>query len=288
MAAPNNKALDAIDARISKLESQITTAQGNADPALATRLGSVELAAKSAAETAAGLAAAVQSIRTRTEAIAKTLDELQAADKGERAKLADRVSALENSVRAVEEKIETPGSTASDRDMRSAILSSALKDAVERGAPFKTELEAAASLGIDPKWLTALEPFASSGVPTASALASELTALIPALRRAADVPSAKEGFFARLQSNASKLVRVEPVNEPTGSNPLDIVQRVERDAARADVAGARADLARLPSSVQEIAAGWIAKTQARDAALTVAHAIAADALKSLTAPGRQP
>ena len=78
------------------------------------------------------------------DATAKTLAELQAsierqrtatADKGETERLAARIAALESSTRTVEQKIETPGSTAADRDVRMAVLASALKDAVERGAP---------------------------------------------------------------------------------------------------------------------------------------------------------
>ncbi len=292
--AADAKALGAIDARIGKIESELS-ARGGIDPALATRLGTIEVAIKSVGDAATSLngqtqelAATMRATRERVDAIAKSLGEQQSAEKAERTKLADRITALETSTRLVEQKIETPGSTASDRGVRVAILASTLKDAVERGAPFGGELGAVAPLASDAKLLAALEPFAASGVPTAPALAAELKALIPALRRAAEMPSADAGFFDRLQANANRLVRIRPAEAPSGGDPIDVMERIERAAARADIAGALADLARLPSPTRSIAAGWIVKAQARDAALGAAQEISADARKTLATPVRSP
>ena len=50
----------------------------------------------------------------------------------------------------------------------------------------------------------------------------------------------------RLQANAEKLVRIRPIEETSGNDPLAIVARIEIRAAQADIAGALAELAKLP------------------------------------------
>jgi hypothetical protein len=287
-------ALGAIDARIGKIEAALSARTG-IDPALTTRLATIEVALKTVGDAAAGLttqtqelAASARETRERIETIARSIESQRAADKAEGEKLAGRVAALESSTQRVEQKIETPGSTAADRDVRAALLASTLKEAVERGSPFRTELDAVAVAAADQKALAALAPFAASGVPSASALAGELRALIPALRGAAEAPAANAGFLDRLQANANRLVRVRPADEPPGNSPLEVIERVERAADRADVAAARAELARLPAPIQSLASAWLAKSQARDAALSAAHEISAQALKTMAAPGRQP
>ena len=65
----------------------------------------------------------------------------------------------------------------------------------------------------DPKGLAALEPFAKSGVPSAAALARELTALMPALAKAVGTAPRESGILDRLKANAERIVRVRPIDE---------------------------------------------------------------------------
>jgi hypothetical protein len=87
-----------------------------------------------------------------------------------------------------------------------------------------------------------------------------------------------------------RLVQVTPINSPSApaaDNAASIADRVGDDAARGDIAGALADLARLPDAVRAPAEGWIKKAQAREAAIAASRRIVADALGALTRPSAQ-
>jgi hypothetical protein len=146
--------------------------------------------------------------------------------------------------------------------------------------PFAPELAAAKALGADPKALAALAPFAASGVPSADALGRELLALAPSLRPPPP-PAPREGFLQRLQVNAEKLVRVNPAAEAAGDDASAVVSRVEARAAAGDLAGALAELAKLPPAARAAAEPWIKKVEARAAALAAGRNLAAAALAGL-------
>ncbi|HEY1979999.1 MAG TPA: hypothetical protein VGH13_07920, partial [Xanthobacteraceae bacterium] len=167
------------------------------------------------------------------------------------------------------------------------IAAEALRAAVERGVPYQAELEAVQSLGVDRNVLAPLEPFAAGGVPSPDALAHELAGLVPSLDRAANPAAGDKTFIERLEANAQKLVRVTPVDAPTGADPASIVARIAFDASRADIAAALVDVAALPEAAKPLAADWVKKAQAREAAIAAGRHIAADALAALSKPGAQ-
>ena len=55
--------------------------------------------------------------------------------------------------------------------------------------------------------------------------------------------------------------------------PSAVLARIEIDAAKADIAAALADLGKLPEATRAPAQAWIAKANARQAALAAARAI---------------
>ena len=157
-----------------------------------------------------------------------------------------------------------------------------IRAAVERGAPYQAELSSLKALGVDAKNTEALEPFAGSGIPSAAALARELEALAPALQDASEPQSSNTTFVERLKSNAQKLVRITPLNAPAGNDPQAVVDRIRIDAAHADIGAALADINALPDAAKPLAAAFIKKAAAREAALTASQQIAAEALAALT------
>jgi hypothetical protein len=105
-------------------------------------------------------------------------------------------------------------------------------------------------------------------------------ALVPALLQGPRTPR-DAGFLDRLQASAEKLVRVRPVEEVPGDEPAAVVARIEVRAAQLDLAGALAELAKLPPPLRAPAQAWIAKAQAREAAVDAAQKFAADAVAAL-------
>jgi hypothetical protein len=294
------------NARLAKLEAALANrpppVTPAADSALASRVGALEVAIKSIGDNTSNAAGrsgeaadTAREARERSEANAKRLAELSAAidrlgsntvAKSDLEKVQDRVSAVESSTRTVEQKLETPGSTAADRDVRIAVLASSLKATVERGSPFATELNAIKPLLKDQKAAAALEPFAAKGLPPASAMIAEFAALMPALNDAAAPSSHTGGILDRLQAGASRLVRVRPVNEAPGTDPASIIDRAEAKSLRGDIPGIVKELSSLPPNVRAPADAWIAKANARAAALAAVQQISADALNALAKPAQ--
>src|SRR5262249_1813233 len=165
--------------------------------------------------------------------------------------LAARVAAVERLEQTIGQRVDQSMAGApAHRTARLAVVAAALRAAVERGAPFAAEFAAAKALATDNTALAPLEPAAANGVPSAEALARDLHQLAPALTNAAGTPAHEGGILDRLQSNAERLVRVRPVGETPGDDPSALVSRAVAKADRGDIAGALADLDRLPASAK--------------------------------------
>ncbi|HXF87382.1 MAG TPA: hypothetical protein VNK48_03380 [Xanthobacteraceae bacterium] len=293
---PDNRPIEALASRIERLEKGAVTASSPlSDPALANRLASAESATKAFADDIGSLnrrvddlAATVRELRNRAETTETAMAEIQKAlrtlapgfDKNEIEAMANRIAALERAAGTMETELGRRATVTSDRAVRLALATSALRAAVERGEPFATELAAARPL-TDDNAFAALEPFVATGVPSTAALAQELSTLIPALRNALGAQPVEGGFFERLKANASRLIRIRPVDDPGGDEPAALIIRIETKAASADLAGALADLAKLPEPVRAPAKPWIEKVQARNAAVQTSRQLAADAIRAL-------
>jgi hypothetical protein len=298
-AALNSEALDAISQRISKIEDTLAKLPAS-DPSLNVRVTATDNAMKALSAALSALNRRNDDItittaqaRERAEAAEKAVSELRASlqdaarsaapgiSASELDAVQKRVAALEQLARTARDDIAK--NAAADDTMRLAMAAAALRDAVESGTPFAAELAQARSLGADDKMMAPLAAFASSGVPSAQALAQDLRALLPALVKDAQ-PSGN--FLDRLQANASKLVRIRPVDAPPADDPSTVLARLEVAAAKADIPAAIADLGRLinpdmPDTVRSPSQLWINKAKAREAARAASRQFAADAARAL-------
>jgi hypothetical protein len=303
---PNSTAIAEISARLNKIEGAIATQQKpvpapppQPDPALLSRLATTEAATKSLSDSLAALTRRVDDVATAAQgALAQAKNASTAADAAKGAAqagvarsdldaLAARIAPLESAVKTLADDIKHETATADDHAARLTVAAEAVRATVERGAPYQAELAAAKSLGADPSATAPLEAFAASGVPGAAALGRELASLVPALQQAAEPASNNSSFLARLESNAQHLVRITPVDAPPGDDPSSVVTRIGVDAAHADIAAALADIAKLPDAAKPLAAAWVDKAQARNAAIAASRKLAADALAALSKPNPQ-
>ena len=291
----NAKALDELTARVAKLEAGgSATRPPAADPALANRMAALEgalksieekigvvarrtddidLVARDAREKAAASAAAIAEL-TQSMARLSSVSDLDAS--------VNRIAALERLTAAIQAELAKRGvGETGDRPVRLAVTASALNTAVERGDAFAAELAAAKQLAGDISVLAPLDPFAATGLPSATALGRELVALANALAQTSGAPPREGGFLDRLQANAERLVRIRPLDEPPGDDPAAVLTRIEQRAAQADLAGALAELAKLPAPARAPAQAWTAKAQARLAAVAASRRFAADAFAAL-------
>ena len=287
--------------RIAKVESALAglRSASPADVALAGRIATLEDQLKGSGQTVATLsrradetATLAREARQRADANAATITDLSqkvtklAAAPVERAELealAKRIVAMESSAKAIADELSKRRAEAvTDPAVRFAVAAAALRDAVDRGVPYAPLLAIAKTYVVDPKQLAPLEPFAATGVPTVAALTQQLSELAPAIYQAAGVAPRDNGLLDRLAANAEKLVRLRPVQDmPPGTDPSAMVARIEVKAAHADIAGALAELAKLPANVRAPADDWIKRAEARTAAIQSGNRIAADALAAL-------
>lgn len=294
-SVPDTKAVDALGERVSRIENEITKLPAG-DKSVAERLSAADSAMKSLGVALAalnhrgdGIAADASQARQSAEAAQKAVSDLRAGmqDAAKNAPggvapealeaLRQRVAALEQSVKDSRGAIAEAAAKAeaTSKAVRLALGAAALRAAVENGSPYAEALAQMKALGAEPASLAPLEPFAQSGVPSKAALVQELNDLLPALRQSSGAQGAASGgFFERLQANAGRLVRIRPVDAPSGDAPADALARIEAEAAKADIDGALADLAMLPEAARKPAQAWIAKARQRQAALAAVRQFA--------------
>jgi hypothetical protein len=263
------EALDALDARLGRLE---TTPRAPAvDPAASARLTAVEQAQKSLADAVAALGRRGDSIETGARELKARLDGIDGAI----AELKTTTDGLRESLREA--------SAGSDRASRLAIAAGALRGAIDRGDPFAAELAVMKPLMPDADALAALEPFAASGVPGDATLARELAQIVRPMLTAASEPRQDGTLLERLQANAERLVRVRRLGEPVGDDRNAVLARIEQRAAKGDLAGAQAEIAKLPADAKSPLEPWLARTAARDRAIAASRKLLNDAVAALKA-----
>jgi hypothetical protein len=301
----DTRAVDDLAGRVARLETVVATPKSPiTDPALANRIATLEGDLKALAERVGVLgrrnddiAAAAGEARTRADAATAAVAELKGELKKVQAPaapvvkpaeveaLATRVVALERAAKAMEAQLAgRSGGDGTDRSLRLVVVASTLNAAVERGTPFVAELAAARAAAPDPKGLAALEPFAKSGVPGTAVLVRELTALMPTLAKVVGTASRDSGILDRLKANAEKIVRVRPIDEATGDDPVAVVRRIEIRAEQGNIAGALAEIAKLPEGARPLTKEWVVRVEARNAAVDASRRFSADALASIGKP----
>jgi hypothetical protein len=277
-----------ISAQLEKIQAQLQTMP--AEQAFAARVATVEAQTKTLSDSLAAINRRLDDIAVAAQSAREHADAASAAAKGatenfvqrgDLEPLAARIAALESAVKALADATAHRTAGVNDRAARAAVAAEALRAVVERGAPFQGELAAVKSFAPEPNAVAALEPFAATGVPSALDLARELSELTPSLLKASGTAPSDGSFLGRLENNAKNLVRITPVGIPAGDDPLSVVARLNADAARADLAAALADIARLPPTAKTLAEPWVQRASARDKAIAASRRIAADALAAL-------
>jgi len=286
-----------ISSRLDKIQQELQAP--HADQALAARVAAAEAQTKSLADSLAALgrrldevAAASQSALAQAKTAAATATDAMknatrtGVEQSDIDALNNRIAALESTMKSLSTGTQRT-SSADDRAARLTVAAEALRAAVDRGAPYQAELAVAQALGADKTATAPLEPFAADGLPNAAALAHEFALLTPSLLQASGAAPRESSFLGNLEAHAQKLVRITPIEAPAGDDPASVIARINIDAARGDIAAALAGIARLSESARALAASWVKKAEAREAASAASRRIAADALAAIGRPAPQ-
>lgn len=233
--------LDDLDGRLTALEKRPVA--GGAVPSSAIEAIDLEIAdlraeiaarAGSAAPGGDQIAAATAEAESRLAAVSESADKLRA------------------------EVDET------SRQMRARAAISVIRAALESGDSYDSALADLTAAGVAvPQGLAG----GSTGVPTLASLRADF----PAAARAALIASTRtgsgDGFLARVGSFLRSQTGARSIAPREGDDPDAILSRAEAALASGDVAGALAGVRSLPPEGQAAFADWIARADARLAAL---------------------
>ena len=287
---------DALGVRIAKIETEaakpVAAPRPVADPAIVTRLDAVE---KSLTSLRNDVAAA----RGQGEKVVAALNEIksappqpvmsQSAPAGDTSALEERLGKIERATAALSAAAAAPPpappAPLEDPNVRRMAAATALDSAVRQGEPYAAALAAARSANGETEVLKPLDAFAATGVPNAGTLSRELLTLLPKLAPKTETAAAPSGIVERLQQSAAKLVRIQRTDAAASGNAA-ILARVTAAAQRDDVAEAKRELGQLPAPDRAAAQAWIAKADAREAALAASRQFASDTMAALSKPAR--
>jgi hypothetical protein len=184
--------------------------------------------------------------------------------------LGNRLGGVEGDVRglsarigALEQKVATlaVGAPAGADARALAVLS--LRGAADSGRPFANDLDMAQALGLPADQVSALKPFAGSGVATRESLAAEFPAVADAILDATAARDKQGGLFNKLVGGVEGLVSVRPAGPRQGNDPPAIVSRMRADVDSGDLAAALAEREGLPQAGKDASADWAKKASDR-------------------------
>ncbi|PZV34225.1 COG4223 family protein [Mesorhizobium kowhaii] len=204
------------------------------------------------------------------DALVKSAGEATTAQDG-------RLTALEQSVSQLSGKVEA---AAGQPKIALAIAASALKAALDRGAPFSAELETFAAISPDAPQLATLRAYAEKGVPTRAEIASQADAAANAMVAAATPVDENAGFLQNLMSSAESLVKVRPIGAVEGAGAPETVARIEVAVNQGDYAKALSEYDTLPEAVKAAGADFAGKLKARIEVETQVDALISGAMKA--------
>jgi len=311
----DNSAVAALESELASLREQVSGlgAAGTGDTALAERLEAVE-------QQAAGFASELDAVRSEmaqgsgtpgedaptvdlapvNDRLAALENELQAMRDGNSQQPAfdEQIGAMREEIAAVGEaqaadsgRLETlersldqltarVDEAAESPSTAIIIAASAVKAAIDRGAPFATELETYSTLNPDAPELEELAGMAASGVATRAQIAAESDAAANAMIAASRPVDPDAGILDRLTASAMGLVQVRPVGMVEGDGVPEIVARLDAAIQAGDYERALVEYENLPAEAKAAGEGFIAKVRAREAADRLVDAALSAALRS--------
>ena len=274
-AAAASHGLKELNERLRKLEIAPVPAQSG-DAAFASRLGKLEKDRTLAQELSQRIVKLEKSSTRSRQELAETLNQLNASRQ--------TVQALESRVASVEAR---PTGDVSGKVSIIILAVSELRDAVHRGRPYMTELEAVkAAAGSGPAIraaLISLDKNATKGISTLSSLReafSKLASTIVAVDR--DAPDA--GWMDRALGRISSLVKFRRIDGSSETASTEfLVSQAEKHLSTGDLAAAVSTVKQLDGTAKTAASTWFSSAMARLSAEQSLASLHAHAVAMLSA-----
>jgi hypothetical protein len=180
-----------------------------------------------------------------------------------------------------EKKLNAPGK---DAAVARAIAAAGLKAAIDRGGPFRPELDTYAGVAPDDPAIADLRNFAETGIPSRGDLIRQVPDVATAIVNAAQPASADESWSNRLMSSAKSLVTVRPVGDVPGDSVDAIAARFENKVRNGDLPGAVSEWNTLPDGAKSASAAF---KQSLDARIRVEDLVGEALSKAIATAGKQ-
>lgn len=232
------------------------------DAGLETRIAALEAAAKNRPQTnAADGATAVDPAATQKIAeLTAEVDQLKASVTQTTQSQATNGADISKRLDDAEKKLSEPGK---DVAVAQAISAAGLKAAIDRGGPFRAELDTFAGVSPEDPAVAILRGFADTGVPSRAELIRQVPDVANAILSATRKPDESQGWSDRLMASAKSLVTVRPVGNIAGDGVDAITARFEDKIRNGDLPGAVTEWNSLPDAGKTASAAFKQSIEAR-------------------------
>ncbi|WP_029058076.1 COG4223 family protein [Stappia stellulata] len=283
---------------IASLRDQIgdSAGAGDARAALDSRISALEDTVASLDQTLGGLSGvrdqlsglqeSIAALNSQASAQGETLASLTKGQDALQTRVDEGLKSVSTTVAALEKRVAPieaqMGGVGARETAARAVAVSALKSAMDAGAPFETELAAVASALPADTDLGPLQARAAQGVPTRNALQAAFGAAARAMSAKLDAP-ADGDLVDSFWSNARSLISIRQPGESDANTPSAALGRMEARVDAGDFAGALDAYETLPENVRAAGSDWVGNARARLAADRLVDQVTRDVLKSLSA-----
>lgn len=254
------------------------------DTALQARISALEKAVKNAPAAAADGTAATAADPASTQKIADLtaeVDQLKASLTQTSQAQASTGADINKRLDDAEKKLSEPGK---DVAVAQAIAAAGLKAAIDRGGPFRAELDTFAGVSPDDPAVATLRNFADTGVPSRAELIRQVPDVATAIIGATQKPDENQGWSDRLMASAKSLVTVRPVGNIQGDGVDAIAARFEDKIRNGDLPGAVTEWNGLPDAGKTASAAFKQSIEAR---IKVEDLVGETLSKAIAGAGKQ-
>jgi hypothetical protein len=255
-------ALGELNTRIDQLSSQVTN---------------IELAAPVSGDGTTALPAGLQEEISNLVALsASQSSEINAlkdiiAANAQSPQLTDETSELMSNLEArlalAEEALAKPNN---DVPIARSLAAVSIKNAVERGGVFASEVEAYAQIDLENPVIAELKPIADKGVLTRSELINRFGDVANQIIASQRPETSETNLMARLLDSASAMVKVRQVGDVDGESVEAIVARMETRLQSGDLQAALAEWQTLSDTAKAVSQSYSNQLQDRISAETLA------------------
>ena len=264
-AARNSSAdIAALNAEIDGLKQSVANLAAapaaKPDETLAARVAALETSAANGASAGRSGGATNPASDQRIASLTGEVEQLK-ADLG-KATRSQATSDAEVSKRLddAEKKLSGPSQESA---VARAIAAAALKAAIDRGGPFRPELDTFANVAPDDPAVADLRNFAQTGVPSRADLIRQVSDVATAIAATAQADDPNQSWSSRLMSGAKSLVQVRPVGNVPGDSIDAIAARFEDKVKNGDLPGALTEWNSLPDAAKSASAAFKQSLEAR-------------------------